>query len=286
MMKVLGGVLALVMLAGAAGPALAQSPFAAAGDPIVVGRSYTINSLVMGQERRIHVMLPPGYDAPENRDRRYPVIYLLDGGVEQQDFLHIAGLLHQGGLWGINEPVILVGVESGDRRAEFTRPAARAAEREQFPTHGKAETFRRFLVEELKPAVDAAWRTNGVDGLMGESLAALFVVDVFLNNGVDFDRYIAVSPSLWWDDQALARQAQGLLAATGQAPRVLWLSIADEGGAMQAGMDRLVAALKARKLPGVAWSYTPYPQESHSTIYHPAATRAIRVLFPPPAKPR
>jgi hypothetical protein len=47
-------------------------------------------------------------------------------------------------------------------------------------------------------------------------------------------------------------------------------------------MDRIVAALKTVAPATVKWSYTPFHQEKHSTIYHPAATRAIRALFPPP----
>jgi len=277
--------LALTLLVGAVSPALARdvagNPLSGQGAPVVIGRSYELSSKVMGQTRRINIMLPPGYEEPGQAGQRYPVLYLLDGGAQWQDFFHIAGLVHQGGLWGINQPVILVGIESGDRKAEFTRPSSDPAEQKDFPTHGKSETFRRFLVEELKPAVDGAYRTSGTDGLIGESLAGLFVVDTALRHGGDFDRYIAISPSLWWDNQSLSREAAGLLAGPAPAARSLWLSIADEGGAMQAGMDRLTAALGSGAPKGVVWRYAPYPQEKHSTIYHPAATAAIRALFPP-----
>lgn len=277
--------LALTVVMGAVFPAMAQeaggNPFSGRGAPVVIGRSYDLPSRMMGQNRRINIMLPPGYDEPGQAGKRYPVLYLLDGGAQWQDFFHIAGLVHQGGLWGITQPVILVGIESGVRKAEFTRPSADPAEQKDFPTHGKAETFRRFLVEELKPAIDGAYRTSGTDGLIGESLAGLFVVDTALRHGGDFDRYIAISPSLWWDNQALSREAASLLAGPAPAARSLWLSIADEGGAMQAGMDRLTAALASGAPRGLVWRFAPYPQEKHSTVYHPAATAAIRALFPP-----
>ncbi|HYE45578.1 MAG TPA: alpha/beta hydrolase, partial [Caulobacter sp.] len=129
------------------------------------------------------------------------------------------------------------------------------------------------------------FRTNGDDGLMGESLAALFVVDTFLNHGADFDRYVAISPSLWWDRGQLAARAQSLLEKGTQPPRTIWLSMADEGGAMQGAMDQLVSALDRSGRAEIVWSYTPYPQESHGTIYHPAAVRAVRQLYPPPKPP-
>jgi hypothetical protein len=62
--------------------------------------------------------------------------------------------------------------------------------------------------------------------------------------------------------------------------------MADEGGAMQEGMDRLVAALKQHAGARPAWRYKPYPLEQHSTIYLVAATAAVRQTFRPPPKPK
>jgi len=276
--------LALALLLGLAAPAASQSPFAAPGVPVVIGQGYDLPTKHYPRPRRINVQLPLGYNDPENKDRRYPVLYLLDGGAGWQDFPHIAGIVQQGGTWGVNTPVILVGIESGDRRAELTQPSSDAGEQKDYPTHGKAEVFRRFLVEDLKPAIDAAYRTDGTDGLIGESLAALFVVDEFLNHPADFDRYIAISPSLWWGGQALAKSADAKLALPDQPPRTLWLSIADEGGTMQGGVDMLVAALNAHPNRAVTWTYASYPAEKHGAIYHPAATRAIREVFPAPPR--
>ncbi|CAA9493692.1 MAG: hypothetical protein AVDCRST_MAG39-1000 [uncultured Sphingomonadaceae bacterium] len=80
------------------------------------------------------------------------MLYLLDGGAERRDFKHFAGRVHLGSPWCINAPFILVGVESEDRRAEFTQPSSDPKERKDFPTHGQAERFRRFLVR--SPARD------------------------------------------------------------------------------------------------------------------------------------
>lgn len=270
--------LALILTIAFSGPAAARQ-FAAPSEPIVIGRSFVLPSKIMGAPRRINVMLPPNYE--REPARRYPVLFLLDGGVEQQDFLHIAGMVHQASLWGVVEPMILVGVESVDRRAELTAPSTNPGEQKDFPTHGHGERFRRFLVDELKPAVAMAYRGNGTTALMGESLAGLFVVDTALRHSGDFDRYVAVSPSLWWSDGDLSRKAPELLAE-GKGSPTLWLTIADEGGEMQAGVDRLVAALGAQSR--VSWSFRPMPDEHHNTINHPAATRALRDLFPAPKR--
>ncbi len=272
----------LLALTLVASPLMAapQNPLAAAGKPLEFGRSFEVPSRVLGEMRRVNVSLPQGYDDPENAAIRYPVIYLLDGGAGWQDFFHIAAMVRHGGTWGASAAVIVVGIESRDRRAEFTRPSADAKEQKDFPTHGKAEAFRRFVVEELKPLVAGAYRTTDESGVIGESLAGLFVVDVALRNPESFDRYIAISPSLWWDGQRLSRESRALLAAMPPGRRTIWLSIADETDGMREGLNRVRAALTAQGRGRIDVHYVPFPAETHATIYHPAAVRAVRTLFP------
>ena len=73
-----------------------------------------------------------------------------------------------------------------------------------------------------------------------------------------------------------------MLAAHPSGPRTVMLSIADEGGEMQAAMDVLVAALRSAAPADLIWTYDPRPTESHATIYHGAALDAFRALFPYP----
>jgi len=260
-----------------AAPALAEEP--AAVRPIVIGESLTLSSTVLGQVRRINVHLPAGYGA--HPERRYPVLYLMDGG-EQEDFPHIAGLAQLGELSWTWREMIVVGIEGIDRRHDLTPPTTDPKEKADFPTHGGSAAYRRFLAEELKPWVAARYRTSGEDAIIGESLAGLFVVETFLKQPALFDAYIAASPSLWWSDQALARGAAADLARWPAEDSKLYLTIGDEGSTMQAGVDKVVAALKAAPPGGLAWTYDPMPQEHHSTIYHPAALKAFRVVWPGP----
>lgn len=257
-----------------------ETGFIGAGIPVEIGKGYRITSHILGDMRRVNISLPTEYADPATAHKRYPVLYLLDGGDGWQDFAHIASMVQQGGTWGANAPVIVVGIESKDRKAELTTPSTDPEEIKKLPTSGKADLFRRFMVEEFRPLVDAAYRTDGVNAIMGESLAGLFVVDTFLRFGGQFQKYIAVSPSLWWDYGNLSKMSDSLLKTKTTTPRTLWLSIGNEGGTMQAGVDRLVAALKDNAAENIAWSYRPLKDESHATIYHPAATQGVRFLFP------
>jgi len=266
-------------------PAQAPPPPAApsAGEPIVIGRSYLVPSAILHGNRRINVYLPPHYGAA---GRRFPILFLLDGGAEE-DFHHITGLAAISAAYGTTEEMIVVGIEGVDRRHDLTAPSSDPSDLKGAPTSGGAAAYRRFLVEELKPWVAARYGAAGRTALIGESLAGLFVVETALREPGAFDDYIAISPSLWWNRQALSREAEADLAKGRLAGHRLWLAVANEVALypeMQQGMDRLVAALKAAPPRGLTWSYTPFPGETHATIYHPAAMAALRALYalPPP----
>lgn len=248
------------------------------GRPVVIARSYTLESRVLKQTRRINVYLPPSYAEGQGR---LPVLYLLDGG-EQEDFPHISGLAQLASLNHAMREMMVVGIEGIDRRRDFTHPSSDPEDVKAVPTSGGSAAFREFLARELKPWVEARYRTTGESTLIGESLAGLFVVETFLRQPGLFERYIAVSPSLWWDRQSLAKESAALLRAQPAGTRALFLSIADEGGTMQEGVDTLVGALKAHAPTDLRWHYAPMPEEQHSTVYHPAAFKAFRTLFPPP----
>jgi predicted alpha/beta superfamily hydrolase len=263
------------------GPLLMTSSPAAAQavrepTPIVIGQSFVIASGVMGENREINVWLPPGY---HDMTRTYPVVYLLDGGVDQ-DFHHITGLAQLGTIVGTTQDFIVVGVATKDRRNELTFRAEHDPSLiTDYPTHGQSGRFRHFIAEEVMPFIDATYRTDGDDALMGESLAGLFVVETFLRQPMLFERYIAISPSLWWDKGALADQAPALLTTQPPTGRILWLAVADEGGEMQASIDRLKAVLD--EVTGYILVYSARPHETHATVYHPAALEALRILYAP-----
>ncbi len=268
--------LALTLLTAA--PALAQTA-PAEGRPIIVGQSLTLESRVLKDTRRINVHLPASY--AKTPGKTYPVLYLLDGG-EQEDFPHIAGLAQLGELSWTYREMIVVGIEGVDRRRDLTHPTTVGKERRDFPSSGGAAAYRQFLGEELKPWIAARYRTSGETALIGESLAGLFVVETFLKQPALFDAYIAASPSLWWDDQSLARGAAADLARWPAGERRLYLTLGDEGSTMQAGVDRVVAALNHAPPAGLTWRYDPMPRLQHSTIYHPAALEAFKTVWPGP----
>lgn len=258
-------------------PAPAPAPVLPGDTPITIGTQIVMDSAIYGAPRTVTVSLPMSYG---DGNRSYPVLYLVDGGV-QQDFIPMAGMSVLGSLSMQYREFILVGVQTENRYVELTAPSDLADDLRWIPQNGGAADFRRHLLDEVKPYIEDRYRTSGEDAIIGESLAGLFITETFLRAPDSFDHYIAVSPSLWWRAEGLSREAADLLAAGGFGGHSLFLTIADEGEDMQTGMDRLVAALEAGAPDDLTWWYQPMHDEHHNTIYNPASLQALRLIFAP-----
>ena len=111
------------------------------------------------------------------------------------------------------------------------------------------------------------------------ALAGLFIVETFFVEPDLFDTYVAFDPSLWWDDHALVDSAAGRLRADEFGKRALYLANSSQD------IDQLTKVLAdtlERYAPAdLTWRYQPMLDETHATIYHPAALIAFRRLFEP-----
>jgi len=247
--------------------------------PITIGTSYTIDSALYGAERTVNVFLPLSYESGAS----YPVLYVLDGGV-RQDFLNLVGMGALAWLSGQYREFVVVGVQTENRYHELTAPSDVKEDNEINPDNGGAATFRRHVVDEVKPFVEAKLRTSGEDAVIGESLAGLFIAETFLREPTAFDHYVAISPSLWWRNMGLADEAPSLLGAEDfPSGRSLYVTLADEGGMMLEGVERFVNAVEAEveaaRIDGLRLLYDPMPSEHHHTIYKPAQLAALRWIF-------
>jgi len=244
--------------------------------PLAFGETFTINSKVLSETRRVNVYLPPGYK--ESAETRLPVLYMPDGGMAE-DFLHVAGLVQVSVGNGTARPFLLVGIENTERRRDMTGPTENENDRKIAPRVGGSGAFRKFIRDELMPQVRGRYRTTNEAAIVGESLAGLFVVETFLLEPDLFDTYIAFDPSLWWNNQKLVVDAGGLLRARPKTGKTLYLVSSGED---REATQRFADILGKDAPTGLRWHYEKMPDEKHSTIYHPAALKAFRAVFKPP----
>jgi len=245
-------------------------------DPVPTHDTFTVASRALGEARRVNVHTPPGYDASSGA--RFPTLYMPDGGLDE-DFPHVVHTVDSLIALGAIRPVIIVGIPNTERRRDLTGPTRVATDSAIAPRVGGSAGFRRFLGDELIPAVRARYRTTDERAIVGESLAGLFVVETFLAQPALFDHYVALDPSLWWNGGALVDSAAARLAALDSAPRTLYLASSSVPD-IAAGTARLAALLRAAPRRGLAWVYSPRPDLTHATIFRavgPAAlARALR----------
>jgi len=252
----------------------AQAAPVAQPAPLTIGETFTIESQVLGETRRINVYRPPVSGQPA--DAPLPVLYMLDGGLAE-DFLHVAGLVQVSVGNGTMRPFLLVGIENTQRRRDLTGPTENAEDKKIAPVVGGSAAFRRFVRSELMPAVTARYRTTGETAIIGESLAGLFIVETFFLERDLFGTYIAFDPSLWWNDGALVKSAADRLRAGATRPVTLYLAASREDRSDLT--QQLAGLLRANAPATVTWHFEPMPNETHATIYHPAALAAFRYLF-------
>ena len=266
---------ALLCLAAPAVTAMEAAPSAAT--PLVIGESFTIASTILGETRHINVYTARAWDTPP--DAPLPVLYMPDGGIAE-DFLHIAGLLQVSVANGTMRPFRLVGMENTQRRRDLTGPTIDARDRAIAPVVGGSAAYRSFIRDELMPQVRQRYRGTGETAIVGESLAGLFVVETLLLEPQLFDHYLAFDPSLWWNRGFLPSQAAALLGKQGGAKHSFYLVSSSEAG-IASEVQRLATVLAQSAPKGLDWHVESMPQESHGTIYHPAALKAFRAVFAP-----
>lgn len=274
----------LASVARAEEPARTSLPEASEAQPLTIGDTFTVDSEILGETRRVNVYRPAAYGLSD--DAALPVLYMPDGGIGE-DFLHIAGLVQIGALNGTMRPFLLVGIENTERRRDLTGPTEIAEDREIAPPPsrgvGGSAAFRRFLRDELMPVVESRYPTTAETAIVGESLAGLFVVETFLLEPDLFDHYVAVDPSLWWNAARLVEEAPARVAKHPEGRRTLWLAASRQGeiAALTARLAETLAALGDPPASRIEIHHLPLPEEEHSTVYHPAALRAFRTLFAP-----
>lgn len=250
--------------------------------PLVIGETFTIDSKILSEMRRVNVYMPPDYT--KSAAARLPVLYMPDGGINE-DFLHVAGLIQVSVGNGTMRPFLLVGIENTERRRDMTGATENEEDKKIAPHVGGSEKFRKFIREELMPQVKRRYRTTGETAIVGESLAGLFVVETFLLEPDLFDTYIAFDPSLWWNNQKLVNGAAERLRASPKLNKTLYFASSGDKGVTEITQP-LADVLRKNAPAGVKWYYEKMPDEKHSTIYHPAALKAFRIVFKPDANGR
>jgi predicted alpha/beta superfamily hydrolase len=242
--------------------------------PFCIGVTDTLKSAVLNENRILNIYLPQGFA----KEKAYPVIYLLDGSANE-DFVHISGVAQFFNLSGLMPETIVVGIANTDRKHDFTFPTKIKSQKDEFPTTGGSVIFIEFIEKELQPYIAEHYSNSATKYIIGQSLGGLLATEILLKKPQLFSHYIIVSPSLWWDEESLLKDAPFLLL--NQNPKNIWvhLSVGSEGKIMEKDAADL-SKIFPKYSKGLKTIFNPLPKENHATILHQAVYDAFKSLFP------
>jgi uncharacterized protein len=252
--------------------------------PLVVGEVHQIQSAILNETRTLNIYLPDGYNTKDSI--KYPVVYLLDGGIEE-DFIHIVGLYQFNSFEWINTvpPSIIVGIANVDRIRDLTHLTSDTADARRYPTAGHSELFINFIENELQPYIQQKFKTASSKTLIGESLGGLLATEILLKKPTLFTTYIIVSPSLWWDDGSLLKLNSPIFDETYIQPTHIYIGVGREGLApgdkphvMEVDVNLLAEKISATKSKSIVVSFDYLPFENHATVMHQAVFNALRLI--------
>lgn len=232
--------------------------------------SITIQSKKVGELRKINIWTPKEYKTSSDS---LPVLYMPDGGTKE-DFPHIANTLAELIKAKKIQPIILVGIENTQRRKDLTGQTNVKTDKEIAPVVGGSQQFRAFISDELFAEINKRYRTTNKKGLIGESLAGLFVTETFLLKPDLFDFYIAFDPSLWWNNHNLVTTAKDNLSKFPTSKKTFWFASSNTEDIVPFTKE-LATILKEKNLTKLKWNYSPEPKEKHNTIFRATKEKAI-----------
>ncbi|MEA2568369.1 MAG: hypothetical protein QOI24_370 [Acidobacteriota bacterium] len=247
---------------------------------------HAFESKILGNTREITIYVPPSYsDRPE---ARYPVLYMQDG----QNLFEPERSFIPGRHWRLLEAadaaiadraarsMIIVGIDNAgaDRVDEYTPT------RDVVKEHGgRADDYGRMLIEELKPIIDAGYRTltdRDNTAIGGSSLGGLVSLYLGLSHPDIFGSVASMSPSVWWDSRMIVRMLDRFDSS--HRPRV-WLDIGGrEGNEALADARILRERMRAMGWNEGSFRYFEDRRADHSEVSWAKRVRnVLEFLFPP-----
>lgn len=235
-----------------------------------------IKSQVLGEERTVLVRVPAGY---ARGNERFPVLYMTDGDAHIQHTSATVQFLARNNRM---PEMIVVGVTNTDRTRDLTPTRVEQLPGNpnvRFPTSGGADKFLKFFETELIPHIESKYRTLPFRALAGHSLGGLFAVHAMTSKPELFNSYIAVSPSLQWDNFVMIDRAKEFFKNRKDYERTLFASLGNEPGDIGDAYGMFREALQKQQVKGFVWEAARYDDEDHGSVVMRSHYAGLRKAF-------
>jgi uncharacterized protein len=258
---------------------------------ITIGKIDSLWSPTLKEQRKVLVYTPPSYGDTTYLPRKYPVLYLLDGDAH---FHSVTGLLQILGT-GVNgtfvvPEMIVVAIPNTDRTRDLT-PTHVEKDLQGKPapflkTSGGMPNFFGFLQRELIPMIEASYRAAPYRVLVGHSFGGIAAINALYTIPETFNAYVAIDPSLWYDNQLLLKKAKDYVGKPGLTNRTLFVGQANTINANDttanvhfSAIVQFNSILESYNESGLRYAYKYYPADDHGSVPLIAEYDALRFIF-------
>ena len=269
---------------------LTELTYPQTSDDLVIAKRINISSAVLGEERTIFISTPNGYD---DSKESYQVLYVLDGGSD------IIGFVKYLSDYGVCPPLIVVSIQEINSAKDMfpskplykrgTQPATawyNKTENNELRTYmpneriGEADRFLSFIETELFPFIEKNYRTKPYRICCGQSKGGLCVTHAFLTHTVMFNAYIALSPSLYWDDGLMLKTAEEKLASLKFKHRQFYFNIGGNEIPSTIGDAFTFAQIfKTNASKESRWKFDYLPDETHGSGSVLGTLNALKFIY-------
>ena len=261
---------------------------------IVIGQIDTIYSDILKEHSKIWVHIPES----ASDECKYPVLYLLDG---DGHFYSVTGMIKQLSTTNGNTvlpEMIVIGITNNDRTRDLTPTHVNEIRGDSSfaKTSGGGKKFLNFIEKELIPFVENNYPATNYRTFVGHSLGGLTVIDALVDRPELFNNYVAIDPSLSWDEQIIVKRADSALNVNKFDGKALYVGIANT---MNERMDitevrkdtaqstehirsilKFVSSTETKNDNGLLFGWKYYNNDDHGSVPLITEYDALRFLFP------
>ena len=260
--------IALLVAACIGLPATASS-VATESQSITDSSRIALYSKAQEQHRHLLVHLPDNY---ATSGKRYPVLYLIDGGRHFQHAITSTRLLQQ----QQRVPELIVIAISNNEKQHHD------------PDRGK-EKFTRFIRDDVMAYVDTHYRTTGLNTLFGHTKAGWMTMELLANQPELFDNYIAASPPLEYDEVDIHNKIVANSKTNKLHGKSLYMTFsneAEEGKLQTEAFNHFVKLLTENPPERLDWRYEFFARQTHMTTSIPTLFHELTQVFSSYQAPR
>ena len=259
-----------------------------------VGVVDSLYSEILSESRTVYIQIPSGFNPSKNQ--KYPVVFILDGEI----FLPTLNDVQSYYSGGFTPEMVLVGIANDKNRVrDLTTSIITTKYGMPFTEkNGEADNFRKFIEKELIPFIESKYPVTNYRTLIGHSYGGLFTISTLLYQPDLFANYLAIDPSLDWDNQKLLKEAQDVFAKQNYTNKALFMSLSGQlhmqnsqitiDNVMQDTTDytlftrsNIAFSDKVKQNAGneLSFMWKFYPKDIHGTIPFPSIMDGLISLF-------